>query len=200
MSEQDKKLVNQVYSNVGKALEAYIRKLAAGRSPFDNFINGSATSITAEAQRGMVAFTRYRCDSCHSGPTFTDEGFHALGNPQKAGQAKDPARAGGLAFASQWQFTSTSAFADPTRGDVSAKAADVSGDAQGFRTPTLRNLQRSDPYGHNGAFSTLKSAIDAHSRVLPQQLDAQDKHDIIAFLNSLNGRPPQAPWNYWPGG
>jgi cytochrome c peroxidase len=202
MSEQDKKLVNQVYANVGKALEAYVRKLAAGRAPFDDFVNGSAKSISADAQRGMVAFTRHGCDSCHSGPTFTDEGFHDLGYPGGPGPAKDPARAGGISFASKWPFSSTSQFADPAKGDVTVQAANLTGDGRGFRTPALRNLQLTYPYGHDGAFNTLESAIDAHSRVLPKQpaLDAQDKHDIVAFLQSLNGRPPQAPWNYWPGG
>src|SRR5262249_4951117 len=49
MSEQDKRLVNQVYANVGKALEAYIRKLAAGRSPFDDFMNGAVKALGSDA-------------------------------------------------------------------------------------------------------------------------------------------------------
>ena len=209
MSEQDKDLVNRVYVNVGKALEAYIRKLAAGRSPFDDFMQGSAQAISIDAQRGMIAFTRHRCDACHSGPTFTDEGFHALGYPaDKPGQGKpgrpqeDLARAGGIAFANGWQFSATSKFADPTKGESQVKIANVPADLQGFRTPTLRNLLLTFPYGHDGSLDTLETAIDAHSPVLPRhpELDARDKHDIIAFLQTLNGRPPQPPWNYWPGG
>jgi cytochrome c peroxidase len=202
MSEQDKDLVNQVYVNVGKALEAYIRKLAAGRSPFDDFINGSAKSMNIDAQHGMVAFTRHGCDTCHSGPTFTDEGFHNLGNPGKQGKPKDLARAGGLTFAGKWQFASTSKFADPTSGGSKMKVANLAGEPEGFRTPSLRNADFTSPYGHDGAFDTLDRVIDAHARVLPQcaALDAQDKHDIIEFLHSLGGRRPQAPWNYWPGG
>ena len=58
------------------------------------------------------------------------------------------------------------------------------------------------PYGHDGAFNSLESVIDAHARVLPRgpAPDAQDQHDIIEFLHTLTGRPPQRPWNYWPGG
>ncbi len=202
MSEQDKDLVNQVYVNLGKALEAYMRKLAAGRSPFDDFMNGSAKSLGIDAQRGMVAFTRHGCDSCHSGPTFTDEGFHDLGYPGKSGRPQDPARAGGMAFASKWQFSSTSKFADPPGRESTAKAATVTGKPEGFRTPSLRNVVLTFPYGHDGAFDTLDQAIDAHARILPGNAapDAQDKHDIIEFLRSLSGRSPQAPWNYWPGG
>jgi cytochrome c peroxidase len=202
MSEEDKNLVNQVYVNLGKALEAYVRKLAAGRSPFDDFMNGSVKSISIDAQHGMVAFTRHGCDTCHSGPTFTDEGFHNLGYPGKPGRPKDLARAGGIAFARKWQFTSTSRFADPIKGDLTVIVTNVRGDPEGFRTPSLRNVEYTFPYGHDGAFETLEQVIDAHTRILPKHavIDAQDKHDIIEFLHTLSGRPPQAPWNYWPGG
>lgn len=202
MSERDKNLVNQVYANVGKALEAYIRRLAAGRSPFDDFMNGSAKSISVDARHGMEAFSRDGCDGCHFGPTFTDEEFHSLGLPEKPGKPKDLARAGGISFASNWQFTSTGKFADPTKGDVTAKGEIVTGEPDGFRTPSLRNVNLTSPYGHDGAFDTLDQVINAHARILPTHavLDAQEKHDIVEFLHSLSGRPPQAPWNYWPGG
>lgn len=202
MTEQDKDLVNQVYANVGKSLEAYVRKLAAGRAPFDDFMNGYPKSISIDAQRGMVAFTRHACDTCHSGPTFTDEGFHDLGYPGKAGRPKDLARAGGLTFAGNWQFASTSKFADPMNGDLLPKVANPAGESAGFRTPSLRNVDLTAPYGHDGAFDTLDQAIDAHARVLPKNAppDAQDKRDIIEFLRALGGRRPRPPWNYWPGG
>ena len=201
MSAQDQELVNQIYANLGKSLEAYIRKLAAGRAPFDDFINGART-ISPDAQRGMVAFTLHGCDGCHSGPTFTDEGFHNLRLPDTSRMPTDLARAGGIAFANKWQFTSTGKFADPTHGDLVVNGANVGGDPKGFRTPSLRNVELTAPYGHDGRFSNLDQAIDAHSRILPKNdaLNEQDKHDIVAFLHTLTGRPPQPPWNYWPGG
>jgi cytochrome c peroxidase len=200
MSKPDKEVVNRLYANVGKALEAYIRKLAAGRAPFDDFMNGSR-SLGSDAQRGMVAFTRHGCNNCHSGPTFSDEGFHDLGYPTTPGREKDAGRAGGLSFARHWPFTATSEFADPARGELE-KVAGIAGDRKGFRTPSLRNVELTYPYGHDGAFNTLESVIDAHARVLPRgpAPDAQDKHDIIEFLRTLTGRPPPRPWNYWPGG
>jgi cytochrome c peroxidase len=202
MSEEDKLLVNRAYVNLGKALEAYIRKLAAGRAPFDSFINGSVKSISVDAQHGMVAFSRHGCDNCHSGPTFTDERFHDLKLPTKPGQPKDPARAGGIAFAANWQFASNGRFADPVIDVPQRQGNKTDGDAAGFRTPSLRNLFSTAPYGHDGAFETIDQAIDAHASVLPKHagLDPQDKHDIIEFLHTLSGRPPPPPWNYWPGG
>jgi cytochrome c peroxidase len=202
MSRQDQELVNRVYANVGKALEAYIRKLAAGRSPFDDFLNGSAKSISADAQRGMVAFTRNGCDACHFGPTFTDEGFHELHYPGKPGNPTDLARAGGATFASKWQFSANSEFADPPKDNSKVSVVNVTSDSKGFRTPSLRNVDLTAPYGHDGAFETLEAVIDAHAPILPKHspVEAQDKIDIVAFLHSLSGRPPMPPWNYWPGG
>jgi len=202
LPENDRNLVNTAYVNVGKALEAYIRKVAAGRSRFDDFMNGAAKALSNDAQRGMVAFTRHGCDSCHSGPIFSDEKFHDLHYPRRTGQPQDPARAGGVAFAKSWPFGATGKFASLTQAPVPANAADSSDDPRGFRTPTLRNVEQTFPYGHDGSFSTLESVIDAHSQVLPKvpALDARDKQDIVALLHSLSGRPPQAPWNYWPGG
>jgi len=76
------------------------------------------------------------------------------------------------------------------------------GDLAGFRTPTLRNVAATSPYGHDGQFQSLEAVIDAHVQVLPKRepIAAQDKRDIVQFLHALSGLPPQRPWNYWPGG
>jgi cytochrome c peroxidase len=169
---------------------------------FDDFINGAGTS-SADAKRGMIAFTLRGCDGFHPGPTFTEKGFHNLGLPDTSGMPKDPGRAGGFAFANKWPFTSTGRFADPTQGDLAPRAVKVVDEAKGYRrTPSLRNLESTWPYGHNGAFNTLEQAIDAHVRVLPKHeaVDAQDKRDIVELLRTLSGRQPQPPLNYRPGG
>jgi cytochrome c peroxidase len=202
MSDADKATVNQIYANVGKALEAYIRKLAAGRAPFDDFMNGSEKSLTPGARRGMAAFTQHGCGTCHSGPTFTDEKFHKLGLPQLPGRAEDLGREAGAAMARHWEFNSNSRFADP--GTVASPPAKgkASGEKYAFRTPSLRNVGLTGPYGHDGTLQTLDQAIDAHARILPvhSAITAQERSDIVELLRSLNGRPPLPPWNYWPGG
>jgi cytochrome c peroxidase len=203
MSERDKLVVNQVYANVGKALEAYLRKLAAGQSPLDDVLTGSGQPLTAAARRGMTAFNRYACDSCHSGSAFTDESFHDLSIPEAPGRKADSGRAGGAAFARNWEFSSSSRFADDTganRPQIPAPA--VKNEQRAFRTPSLRNVALTFPYGHDGRFDTLEKAIDAHVNVLPghHAPDARETSDIVQFLHTLNGRPPQSPWKYWPGG
>jgi cytochrome c peroxidase len=201
MSAADKRVVDQVYANVGKALEAYIRKLAAGRAPFDDFVAGVAVTLSPAAQRGMVAFTRYECQVCHSGPLFTDERFHRLSGQTASVIPQDPGRAGGLAFLRAWEFTSASRFADPAEERTAVVESSTSSFGA-IRTPSLRNVARTPPYGHDGSFATLEQAIDAHAGVLPrhQAVPATDRADIVEFLRSLSGRPPRRPWNYWPGG
>ena len=196
MAADDVLTVNRIYANVGKALEAYIRKLAAGRSPFDDFMTGSENSLSPPARRGMVAFTKYGCQSCHSGPTFTDEKFHQLNLPTAAGHAPDSGREGGARIARSGQFGSSSVFSDPPAAEQSSPAA---AQEAGFRTPSLRNVALTGPYGHDGSLETLDQAIDAHARIQPVPT-GQDKKDIVEFLHALSGRPPQRPWNYWPGG
>ncbi|HEX4508168.1 MAG TPA: cytochrome c peroxidase [Alphaproteobacteria bacterium] len=193
MTDEDRLAVNRAYANVGKALEAYIRKLAAGRAPFDDFMAGSESSLSPAARRGMVAFTKYGCQSCHSGPAFTDEKYHQLNLAVAAGHAPDPGREGGVRFARSWAFGSSGAFADPP------VAEEAAADGAGFRTPSLRNVALTGPYGHDGSLETLDQAIDAHAQIQPVPT-GQDKADIVEFLRALTGRPPQHPWNYWPGG
>jgi cytochrome c peroxidase len=60
--------------NVARALAAYIDSLAPGQAPYDRFLAGDETALTAAQQRGRrLFFNRFHCDACHSGPGFTDE-------------------------------------------------------------------------------------------------------------------------------
>jgi cytochrome c peroxidase len=149
----------------------------------------------------MIVFTAHGCQDCHSGPIFSDERFHNLGLPTAAGHNADPGRAQGVGIARDWQFASSSRFADGS--PPAASTAREEGNTRGaFRTPSLRNVARTAPYGHDGSLETLDRAIAAHAKVLPGHapLDAQESGDLIEFLRSLSGRPPSPPWNYWPGG
>jgi cytochrome c peroxidase len=202
MSRKDKDEVDRVYANLGKALEAYMRKLAGGRSPFDDFIGGNGAQLPADALRGMVAFTRRGCDTCHTGPAFTDEQFHNIGYPAREGKPRDRGREAVPVSMSKWEFTTAGRFADPRGMNPKTSVAEAAPAGAGFRTPSLRNVMLTAPYGHDGSFDTLDGIITAHTKVLPdmQAPDEAETHDIIEFLRTLSGRQPPPPWNYWPGG
>ncbi len=112
-------------------------------SPFDAWLAGAA-SLSVEAERGRALFFGSAgCAACHSGPLFSDQSFHALGLP-----AFGPGR--------------TRPF-DPYSRDVGRMGeSDVLEDAYRFRTPSLRNVALTAPYGHNGAWPTLGGMIRQH--------------------------------------
>ena len=128
---------------IGNALGAFIAaEWQSHDSPYDKWLTG--TPLPEGAERGRQLFFNNRCASCHAGPLFTDQGFHALGLP-----AFGPGR--------------TRPF-DPIPRDVGRMGeTNLLEDAYKFRTPSLRNVALTAPYGHNGAFATLTEMIRHHS-------------------------------------
>ncbi len=131
-------------TEIGRALSAYIGfEFRATNSPFDAYLAGDDQALDARQKRGMTLFYgRANCDSCHSGPFQTDHGFHAIGIPQ-FGPGKKHA---------------DKLYADMGRFAVTQQAQD----RYRFRTPSLRNVTLSAPYGHNGAYPTLGQMLDHH--------------------------------------
>ena len=113
-------------------------------SPFDAYLAGQADALSADQQRGMALFFGDAgCDTCHSGPLLSDQRFHALGLPPFG-----PGR--------------TRRF-DPYARDVGRMGeSDDLLDAYRFRTPMLRNVALTAPYGHNGAYPTLEGVVRHH--------------------------------------
>lgn len=129
---------------IGNALAAFINsEWQSFDSPFDTYLTAD-TPLSDAAKRGMELFYgEANCALCHSGPLFTDQEFHALGLP-----AFGPGR--------------TRRF-DPMPRDVGRMGeSDALEDAYRFRTPSLRNVALTAPYGHNGAFPTLERVIQHH--------------------------------------
>ena len=101
-------------------------------------------ALEPAAERGrQLFFGQANCSSCHSGPLLSDQKFHALGLP-----AFGPGR--------------TRRF-DPMPRDVGRMGeSDALEDAYRFKTPRLRNIALTAPYGHNGAYPTLEGIIRHH--------------------------------------
>ncbi len=123
--------------------EFMIFEWRADDSPFDRYLAGGA-GLDPAAARGMELFYgEAGCASCHSGRFQTDHDFHAIAMPQigpgKAARFEDHAR-------------------DEGRMRVTGDPAD----AYAFRTPSLRNVTETAPYGHAGAYGTLDAAVRHH--------------------------------------
>ncbi len=151
---------------IGNALGAFVgAEWQSHDSPYDLWRAGSGT-LPADALRGAeLFFGRADCASCHSGPLFSDQKFHALALP-----AFGPGR--------------TRRF-DPMPRDTGRMAkSDRSEDAYRFRTPMLRNVALTAPYGHNGAFPDLAGIIRHHA----------DPAASLANWAPDMARLPDVPW------
>ena len=210
MAEADRDAINRVAANVGKALEAYMRKLAAGPSALDRFLAGDTSALDADARAGLVVFVKNGCAKCHDGPTLSDQKFHALRVAAWPGDPNDPGRAGAYAVLAANPFNAQGAYWDGPKEDPTAAGA--ASERGAFRTPSLRNLTRSGPWGHNGRFATLDDAVafhaqgaaddpaaaDARDPLLGPALSDADRARVVHFLEALDGSYPLPPWNDWP--
>ncbi|SNT35769.1 cytochrome-c peroxidase [Antarctobacter heliothermus] len=151
---------------IGNALGAFMAsEWISIDSPFDAWLR-NGTPLPPAAERGrQLFFGRAACDTCHAGPLFTDQGFHALGLP-----AFGPGR--------------TRVF-DPMPRDVGRMGeTDLIEDAYRFRTPSLRNVALTAPYGHNGAFAMLEAMIRHHLNPAVSQTAWQEADAAL----------PDVPW------
>ncbi len=193
LAEADRHEVNRIAANVGKALEAYLRKAAHGRGRFDDFLAGDAAQLSAEEQRGLRAFFEAGCDACHRGPRLSDDGFYDVGVQPAEGQAPERGRAAALEMLATSPFSSAGPFFDGEPGSVPAP---VAADENAWKTPSLRNVRRTAPYGHNGTHATLESIVELHTPA--GALDDEARAALLAFLRALDCADPPSPWNNWP--
>ncbi len=115
----------------------------ADNSPFDRAMRGEA-ELSEEAKIGMGLFYgKAGCSNCHSGWFQTDHKFHSIAIPQIG-----PGKA--------------ARFENHVRDDGRLRVTGNPDDAFAFRTPSLRNVTLTAPYGHNGAFAELEDIVRHH--------------------------------------
>jgi len=158
---------------VAQAIASYERTVLSGNAPFDRYEAGDKTAMSASAVRGMEIFNdseRGNCVTCHAGFNFTDESYHNLGVGMNA--------------------------AKPDLGRYEITKVDT--DRGAFKTPTLRNISDSGPYLHDGSETTLAAVVEFYNKggikndwlsqeIRPLNLSDEEKADLVAFLEALNG-------------
>jgi cytochrome c peroxidase len=217
LSPADRDTVNRVVSNVGKAIEAYERKLVSRDSPFDRYVAAlkardaaGLAALSPAARRGLALFIGpAHCDLCHSGPAFTDSEFHDIGLPLLPGEAPDAGRAQGIRELEASPFNGAGKYSDARNGKAKQRLEFLpppESQLGKFKTPTLRNVARTGPYMHDGRFATLQEVVRFYAEgkeaekgrvvgereptldVIPRLKPAQVS-DLVAFLDSLGGAP-----------
>jgi cytochrome c peroxidase len=156
---------------IEQALATFERTILASPAPFDRWIAGDETAISAPAKRGFALFNdKAGCSNCHEGPSLSDFSFHDIG---------------------------VAAENDVGRGRLFPTSVKL---RHAFKVPTLRDVARRAPYMHDGSVPTLEAVIDEYDTggidrpsrselIRPLGLTAAEKRDLIAFLNTLTGDP-----------
>ena len=160
--------------HVAKAIATFERTVLSGNSAFDRYKAGDESALNDSERRGMdIFFQRTACDACHLGFNFSDESF------VNVGIGFDP---------------ETGTFDDQGRFKVTEDPRDLGA----FKTPTLREVEFTGPYMHDGSLETLEEVVEHYDRggvpnpqidqrIKPLLLSSQDKADLVAFLRSLDG-------------
>jgi cytochrome c peroxidase len=196
--------------HVAKAIAAFERTVVAGDSPFDRYQYGGDESALTEAQiRGLNLFRlKGRCVSCHvieeTQALFTDGKFHNIGIGFKTIQGKE--RQTAEAFLKEKRAGADVDKAVLTRKNISElgrfAVSDKLTEVGAFKTATLRNVDVTGPYMHDGSLKTLEDVIDFYNNggrlnaddplsdflsggIRPLSLTDREKSDLVAFLKAL---------------
>ena len=185
--------------NVTRAIATFERTFVSGDAPYDRFRRGNAAALSDAAKRGEVLFRsdRLKCSQCHEGLMFTNAarwvGQSSSGNPEFFNT--------GL-----YNVGGTGAYPIPNTGLHAITS--VASDMGKFKVPSVRNIEVTLPYMHDGTVATLSDVIDhyaAGGRTISSDpnrgvgssnpyknplvggfaISAAEKADLVAFLRSL---------------
>ena len=156
------------YLNIQRALGAFERTLLTP-APFDAYLKGDPEAISAEAKSGLHTFMRLGCTACHNGVNVGANSFQKFGLHGR-----------------YWEHTG-SAEVDLGREQVT----EDENDRYFFRVASLRNVEMTAPYFHDGSVETLEEAVRVMVRIqLGIELTDQQVTDLASFLRSLTGVVP----------
>lgn len=157
------------YKNIQNAIGAFERTLITP-SRFDDFIAGDAKALSNIEQEGLQLFISTGCVACHSGNVLGGNIY------QKFGLYDD-----------YWKHTKSKKI-DEGKFEVTKSE----NDKYVFKSPSLRNIEKTYPYFHDGSVNDLKEAVTIMAKVqLNKDLSEEDLNALVAFLNSLTGELPK---------
>ncbi len=150
---------------VTKAIAEFEKTLVTPNSRFDKWLLGDMAALSTDEKAGYALFKNSGCVACHNGPAVGGNSFQKMGVVE-AYKATNPAE--GLSA-------------------VTGKDAD----RFKFKVPTLRNVEMTYPYFHDGEAETLTEAVDVMGRLqLGKKFSAEENGQVVAFLKSLTGDQP----------
>ncbi len=187
---------------VATALAAFERTLVSRNAPLDRYLRGESDALSPKARQGLAIFKgKGRCLQCHFGVNLIDDRFHALNVPENPEFQNSPRVAATRRFVAKLngfeQFRTLTE--DPGRYLISKRQQDW----RAFKTPSLREINLTAPYMHNGIFATLDEVIDFFDRgggdgntaLVPLGLKDEEKKALKNFLvEGLHGEEISFPF------
>ena len=189
--------VDRMFSNIGKAIAAFERTVMPTASRFDEYV-AAVVADDVEQQRALFTEDEVRglrlfigeanCTQCHNGPLLTNNEFHNTGLINSEGEVPDKGRVEGVREVLQHPFSCK----DCSELAFARTGPELIGT---FRTPSLRNLENTAPYGHKGQLATLgdvlahynvaPDAMIGHNEAKPLGLSRRELGQLEAFLLTL---------------
>lgn len=155
--------------NITDAIATFEATLVTVDSHFDLYLKGDTKAMSPEALKGYEEFKKAGCAVCHSGRNLGGQTFEYMG--LKADYFKGRGNVGKI----------------NDKGLVSYTKDDR--DTHKFKTPTLRNVELTAPYFHDGSVSTLKEAVEIMSKYqTDKKLTDEQIENLVKFLESLTGK------------
>lgn len=157
---------------VTRAIADYVRSLTTPNSRFDRWLRGDDAALTPRELKGYALFKELGCVTCHQGVNVGGNMFQAMGKMANYFHGREPTRA------------------DLGRFNVTGKERD----RYKFKVPSLRNVELTAPYFHDGRAETLEEAVRVMARFqIGAELEGREVTLLIAFLRTLTGEIPKAP-------
>ncbi len=195
-----------MFANIGKAIAAFERTIMPTAARFDDYVDAVVADDKARQRelfsddevRGLRLFIgAANCTQCHNGPLLTNNEFHNTGLINFPGEVPDKGRVAGVRKVLADPFNCKGRFSD----DPSASCAELEFTRTGadligsFRTPSLRNIHGTAPYGHIGQQASLADVLDhyneapdamiGHNEAKPLGLSRSELRQLEAFLKTL---------------
>jgi len=152
-------------NEVTAAIAEFEKTLVTPNSRFDQWLLGKTDALTADELAGYGLFKTSGCIACHNGPAVGGSSFQKMGivEPYEA--------------------------ESPAEGRSAVTGQEI--DRFSFKVPTLRNVELTYPYFHDGAAHTLSEAVDIMGRLqLGKKFTPEENARIVAFLKTLTGDQP----------
>ena len=168
---------------ITEAIAEFEKLLITPNSPFDKYLMGDDGAISADAKKGYELFKKYYCATCHVGAAMGGQSFESLGTTTDVMEYFEE-RGDGIG--------------DGDAGRVAHSGVET--DRYKFKVPTLRNIEQTWPYFHDGSKLSLQEAVRTMFKF---QTDHQNPTDaeveqLVEFLKTLNGENEYMSYDFYP--